>query len=73
MHWYNPTTRVAQSVLAPYTDEEAEDILRGTTDSWTFLMEHKKLIGKGMGVEQALLFLRHLFSSWHPGHRPVVG
>ena len=73
MHWYNPTTRVAQSVLAPYTDEEAEDILRGTTDSRAFLMEHEKLRGEGMGVEQALLFLGHLFGSWHPGHQPVVG
>ena len=23
MHWYNPKSRVAESVPAPYTDEEA--------------------------------------------------
>ena len=33
MHWYNPKRRVAESVLAPYTDEEAEDMLRGATDT----------------------------------------
>ena len=29
MHWYNPKRRVAESVLAPYTDEEAEHMLFG--------------------------------------------
>jgi hypothetical protein len=72
MHWYNPTTRVAEIVLAPYTDEEAEDMLRGATDSWAFLSEYERLRGEGMGVEQALLFVGHLFGSWHPGHQPVL-
>jgi hypothetical protein len=71
MQWYNPTTRVAEIVLAPYTDEEAEDMLRGAADSWAFLMEYERLRGEGMGVEQALVFVGHLFSSWHPGHQPV--
>jgi hypothetical protein len=72
MRWYNPTRRVAESVLAPYTDEEAEDMLRGATDSWAFLMEYERLREEGMGVEQALLFVGHLFSSWHPRrHQPV--
>ena len=71
MRWYNPTTRVAESVLAPYTDEEAEEMLRGATDSWAFLSEYERLRGEGMGVEQALHFVGHLFSSWHPRHQPV--
>ena len=71
MRWYNPNRRVAESVLAPYTDEEAEDMLRGATDSWAFLMEYERLRGEGMGVEQALVFVGHLFGSRHPGHQPV--
>jgi hypothetical protein len=71
MRWYNPTTRVAESALAPYTDEEAEDLLRGTTDSWVFLSEYERLREEGIGVEQALFFVGHLFSSWYPRHQPV--
>src|SRR5215212_5861471 len=71
MRWYNPNRRVAESVLAPYTDEEAEDMLRGATDSWAFLMEYERLRGEGMDVEPALLFVGHLFGSRHPWHRPV--
>jgi hypothetical protein len=51
MRWYNPTRRVAEGVLAPYTDEEAEEMLRGATDSWAFLIEYERLRGEGMGVE----------------------
>jgi hypothetical protein len=71
MRWYNPSTRVAESVLAPYTDEEAEHMLWGATDSWAFLSEYERLRGEGMGVEQALVFVGHLFSSWHPRHQPL--
>jgi hypothetical protein len=71
MRWYNPKKRVAESVLAPYTDEEAEHMLWGATDLWAFLMEYERLRGEGMGVEKALVFVGHLFSSWDPGHQPV--
>jgi hypothetical protein len=71
MRWYNPTTRVAESVLAPYTDEEAEHMLRGATDSWALLSEYERLREEGMGVEQSMVFVGHLFSTWHPGHQPV--
>ena len=72
MRWYNPSTRVAESVLAPYTDEEAEDMLRGATDSsWALLMEYERLREEGMGVEQALGFVGHLFSARHPRYEPV--
>ena len=72
MRWYNPITRVAESVIAPYTDAEAEDMLRGATDSWAFLSEYERLREEEMGVEQALVFVGHLFSSWHPRHQPVL-
>ena len=71
MRWYNPNRRVAESVLAPYTDEEAEDMLRGATDSWAFLSEYERLRGEGMGVEQALVFVGQLFSTRHPRYEPV--
>jgi hypothetical protein len=35
MRWYNPTTRVAESVLAPYTDKEAEEM--GVEQAITFV------------------------------------
>ena len=72
MRWYNPTRRVAESVLAPYTDEEAEDMLRGATDSWAFLVEYERLRGEGMGVEsRPSSSWGHLFGMRHPRHQPV--
>jgi hypothetical protein len=71
MRWYNPNRRVAEIVLAPYTEEEAEDMLRGATDSWAFLMEYERLRDEGMGIKQALVFVGHLFRMWHPRHQPV--
>ena len=71
MHWYNPTTRVAESLLAPYTDEEAKHMLWGATDSWAFLREYQRLRDDGMGIEQALIFVGHRFRMWHLRHLPV--
>ncbi len=72
VHWYNPTTRVAEIVLAPYTDEEATHMLSGATDSWAFVAEYERLRGEGMGVEQAMIFVGHLFGMRHPRHQPVA-
>ena len=71
MHWYNPTTRVAETVPAPCTDEEAAYMLSGGTDSWAFLAEYGRLRNDGMGVEQALIFVGHHFRMWHLRHQPV--
>ena len=71
MHWYNPTTRVAESVLAPYTDEEAEHKLWGATDSWAFLREYQRLRDDGMGIEQAMIFVGHSFRMWHLSYQPL--
>jgi hypothetical protein len=43
VHWYNPKSRVAEIVVAPYTDEEATHMLSGATDSWAFLREYQRL------------------------------
>ena len=71
MRWYNPKTRVAESVLAPYTDEEAEHMLWGATDSWAFLREYQRLRADGMGIEQAMVFLGHTFRMWHLSYQPL--
>jgi hypothetical protein len=43
MYWYNPKNRVAESVPAPSTDEQANYMLEGGTDSWAFVAEYERL------------------------------
>jgi hypothetical protein len=72
VHCYNPKSRVAEIVLAPYTDEEDEHMLSGATDSWAFLREYERLRREeGMGVEQAIVFVGQLFGTRHPRYKPV--
>ena len=71
MHWYNPATRVSETVTAPYTDVEATYMFSGATDSWAFLREYERLREEGMGVEQAMVFVGQLFSTRHPRYKPV--
>jgi len=71
MRWYNPKRRVAESVVAPYTDEEAEHMLWGATDSWAFMSEYERLRDEGMGIEQAMIFVGQCFSVWHLRHQLV--
>jgi hypothetical protein len=63
--------RVAETVVAPYTDEEAARMLSGATDSWAFLREYERLRDEGMGVEQAMVLVGHLFGMRHPRRQPV--
>ena len=71
MHWYNPRTRVAESVPAPQNDEEANYMLGGGTDSWAFVAEYGRLRGDGMGVEQATIFVGHRFRMRRLRYLPV--
>lgn len=71
MHWYSPVRRVAESVVAPHTDEEAEHMLRGSTESWAFLTEYERLRIEGMGIEHALIFVGHRFRMWQLRYQPV--
>ena len=71
MHWYNPKSRVAESVPAPNTDEEAKHMLGGAIDSWALVAEYERLREEGMGIEQALIFVGHRFRMWHLRHLPV--
>ena len=70
-HWYNPETRVAETVGAPRTDEEASRMLTGGPDSGAFVAEYGRLRGDGMGVEQATIFVGHRFRMWHLRYLPV--
>jgi hypothetical protein len=65
MHWYNPKTWSAEDVPAPFTDEEALEMLRGNHNSAAFVKEYERLRDDGMGVEQALIFVGHRFRMWH--------
>jgi hypothetical protein len=71
MHWYNPATRVSETVTAPYTDEEATYMLSGGTDSWAFAVEYERLRDDGMSIEQAMIFVGHRFRMWHLRYLPV--
>jgi hypothetical protein len=72
MRWYNPKKRVAETVYAPRTDEDAEHMLGGAVDSWAFQAEYGRLRGEGMPPEQAMIFVGHCFRMWHLGH-PLGG
>lgn len=71
MRWYNPKTRVVEIVVAPYTDDEAEYVLGGATDSWAFVAEYERLRNDGMGIEPAMILVGHHFRTWHLRHQPV--
>ena len=71
MHWYNPKTRVAETVGAPYNDEEANYMLGGAADSWALVAEYERLREEGMGIEQAMIFVGHCFRMWHLRYQPV--
>jgi hypothetical protein len=71
LHWYNPETRVAETVSAPCTDEEASQMLSGGPDSGAFVAEYGRLRGDGMPAEQAMIFVGHRFRMRHLGHLPL--
>ena len=61
MYWYNPKTRSTETRPAPYTDEEARDLLGGNLNTESFVSEYEKLRDTGMDIEQALIFTGHEF------------
>ena len=71
MHWYNPKKRVAETVGAPYSDEEANYMLSGGTHSWAFVAEYRRLRSDGMSIEQAMIFVGHHFRMWHLRYQPL--
>ena len=71
LHWYNPETRVAETVGAPRTDEEANRMLSDGPDSGAFVAEFGRLRGEGMPTEQAMILVGHRFRMRHLGHLPL--
>ena len=71
MYWYNPKSRVTESVPAPHTDEEAKEMLRGHVTSCAFLTEYDKLRADGMPIEQAIIFVGHHFRLRHLEFQPA--
>jgi len=71
VHWYNPNSRVAETVTSPYTDQEAEYMLLGTPDSWAYVAEYGRLRDEGMSIEQAMIFVGHRFRMWHLRYEKV--
>jgi len=71
MHWYNPTTRTVEDRLAPSTDEEALEMLRGDINSGAFMAEYERLRKEGMSVEQAMIFVGHEFRLRHLRYQPI--
>ena len=71
MHWYNPKTRNVEDTLAPSTDGEALQMLRGDINSAAFMFEYERLREEGMGVEEAMMFVGHEFRLRHLRYQPV--
>ena len=56
---------------APSTDEEALGMLSGHQNSWALEEHYVILREEGMGVEQAMIFVRHNCRMWHLRYQPV--
>ncbi len=61
MYWYNPTTRTAERIPAPATDQEAIEMLAGDAGSAAFVTEYAELRNSGTDIEQALMLVGHEF------------
>jgi hypothetical protein len=72
MYWYNPTTRTSERIQAPSTDEQAVQMLAGTTDSADFVGEYLELRRSGSPIEQALVLVGHEFRLREPEHRLIL-
>ena len=72
MYWYNPTAGASERVKAPSTDEQAVQMLAGTTDSADFVGEYLELRRSGSPIEQALVLVGHEFRLREPEHRLIL-
>ena len=72
MYWYNPASRTSERVQAPSTDEQALQMLAGTTDSAEFIEEYLGLRRSGSPIEQALVLVGHEFRLREPEYRLIL-
>ena len=68
MRWYNPKVGKVEELRAPSTDEGALEMLSGHPDSGRIVERYVVLREEGLGVEQALVFVRHSLSLFRPRH-----
>ena len=68
MRWYNPKVGKVEELRAPSTDEGALEMLSGHPDSGRIVESYVVLREEGLGVEQALVFVRHNLRMFRPRH-----
>jgi hypothetical protein len=68
MHWSNPKEGKVEDTRGPSTDKEALGMLSGHPDSGRFVERYVVLREEGLGVEQALAFVRHRLRMFRPRH-----
>ncbi len=61
MYWYNPKTRTSERVEAPFTDDQAIQMLAGTQHCVQFIKHYCELRRSGRPMEQALVLVGHEF------------
>ena len=66
MYWYNPISRSSERVEAPFTDEQAIQMLSGARDSAEFVKKYYELRRSGAPVQQALVLVGHEFRLRQP-------
>jgi hypothetical protein len=69
MYRYNPTTRASERVQAPFTDEQALQMLAGTQDSAQLIKHYCELRRWETPIEQALVLVGHEFRLRQPEYQ----
>ena len=67
-----PRTRTSERAQAPYTDEQAIQMLASTQDSAEFIKEYLELRRSGTPIEQALVLVAHEFRLRQPEYQLVL-
>jgi hypothetical protein len=69
MYWFNPRSGTSERVEAPFTDEQAIQMLAGTKDSAEFIKHYYQLRRSGTPIEQALVLVGHEFRLRQPEYQ----
>jgi hypothetical protein len=72
MYWYNPKTRTSERVEAPFTDDQAIQMLAGTHDCAEFIKHYCELRCSGTPIEQALVLVGHESRLRQPEYQLVL-
>jgi hypothetical protein len=66
MYWYNPKIHASERVEAPFSDEQAIQMLAGAWGLAEFIKEYCKLRRLGTPIEQALVLVGYEFRLRQP-------